>query len=106
VLEGQRSATKPRESRNLQDANLSNQFNLLHNIQSITNAPYEDEAGPKSGTRRDRARYARNSLRKHGKSNRASPGLYFAVTTDGDITSAMATLFNTAVKAIESHLSN
>ena len=36
----------------------------------------------------------------------ASPGLYFAVTTDGDITSAMATLFNTAVKAIESHLSN
>jgi len=36
----------------------------------------------------------------------ASTGLYFAVTTDGDITSAMATLFNTAVKAIESHLSN
>jgi hypothetical protein len=71
VLEGQRSATKPRESRNLQEANLSNKFNSLHNIQSVKNAPYEVEAGPKSGTRRDRARCARNSLRKHGKSNHA-----------------------------------
>jgi Flp pilus assembly protein TadG len=38
--------------------------------------------------------------------NCASPGLYFAVSTDDDVTSAMATLFSTAVQAIESHLSN
>lgn len=36
----------------------------------------------------------------------ASSGLYFAVSTDDDITSAMATLFKTAVQAMESHLSN
>jgi Flp pilus assembly protein TadG len=36
----------------------------------------------------------------------ASSGLYFAVTTSGDITSAMTTLFNTAVQSVESHLSN
>jgi Flp pilus assembly protein TadG len=36
----------------------------------------------------------------------ASTGLYFAVSTDGDITSAMKTLFSSAVQAIESHLSN
>jgi hypothetical protein len=71
VLEEQRSATKPREFRNLQDEILSNKFNSLHKIQSIKNAPYEDEAGPKSGTRRDRARCERNSLREHGKSNHA-----------------------------------
>jgi Flp pilus assembly protein TadG len=36
----------------------------------------------------------------------ASPGLYFAVSTDSDITVALTTLFNTAVQSIESHLSN
>ncbi|MBV8922221.1 TadE/TadG family type IV pilus assembly protein [Bradyrhizobium sp.] len=36
----------------------------------------------------------------------ASPGLYFAVSTDDDITSAMSMLFSTAIQAIESHLSN
>jgi len=36
----------------------------------------------------------------------ASPGLYFSVTTDDDITSAMNTLFTTAVQSVMSHLSN
>jgi Flp pilus assembly protein TadG len=36
----------------------------------------------------------------------ASSGLYFAVTTDDDITTAMTTLFKSAVQATESHLSN
>lgn len=36
----------------------------------------------------------------------ASPGLYFAVTTDDDITTAMNTMFTTAVQSVESHLSN
>jgi Flp pilus assembly protein TadG len=38
--------------------------------------------------------------------NCASSGLYFAVTTDNDITSALTTLFNSAVQSVESHLSN
>jgi hypothetical protein len=38
--------------------------------------------------------------------NCASSGLYFSVTTSGDIASAMTTLFNTAVQSVESHLSN
>ncbi|MBV8696285.1 TadE/TadG family type IV pilus assembly protein [Bradyrhizobium sp.] len=36
----------------------------------------------------------------------ASPGLYFGITTDDDITVAMTTLFNNAVQSIEAHLSN
>jgi hypothetical protein len=36
----------------------------------------------------------------------ASSGLYFGITTDQDITSALATLFNTAVQSVEAHLSN
>jgi len=36
----------------------------------------------------------------------ASPGLYFSVTTDDDITSAMNTLFTMAVQGVMSHLSN
>jgi Flp pilus assembly protein TadG len=38
--------------------------------------------------------------------NCASTGLYFSVDNSGDITSAMTTLFNTAVQRVESHLSN
>jgi len=38
--------------------------------------------------------------------NCASSGLYFAVTTDSDITSALTTMFNSAVQSVESHLSN
>ncbi len=36
----------------------------------------------------------------------ASPGLYFAVSTDDDITNAMTTLFKSAVQSVEPHLSN
>jgi hypothetical protein len=36
----------------------------------------------------------------------ASSGLYFSVTTDDDIISAMTMLFNTAVQSVESRLSN
>jgi len=36
----------------------------------------------------------------------ASSGLYFAVSTDDDITAAMTSLFKTAVQAVQSHLSN
>jgi Flp pilus assembly protein TadG len=36
----------------------------------------------------------------------ASSGLYFSITTDDDITSAMTTMFNAAVQSVESHLSN
>jgi len=36
----------------------------------------------------------------------ASPGLYFAVSTDQDVTSALSSLFNAAVQSVESHLSN
>jgi Flp pilus assembly protein TadG len=36
----------------------------------------------------------------------ASPGLYFAISTDQDITSALNSLFNAAVQSVESHLSN
>jgi Flp pilus assembly protein TadG len=36
----------------------------------------------------------------------ASPGLYFAISTNDDISSALASLFNSAVQRVESHLSN
>ena len=36
----------------------------------------------------------------------ASSGLFFTVTTSGDISSAMTTLFKTAVQSVEAHLSN
>ena len=36
----------------------------------------------------------------------ASSGLYYEVTTDQDISSALTSLFNAAVTSVESHLSN
>jgi Flp pilus assembly protein TadG len=36
----------------------------------------------------------------------ASSGLFFSVTTDNDITSALSALFNSAVQSVVSHLSN
>src|SRR5205823_5102311 len=36
----------------------------------------------------------------------ASSGLFFTVTTSGDISSAMTTLFKTTVQSVEAHLSN
>ena len=38
--------------------------------------------------------------------NCASAGLYFSVTTDNDITSALSAMFNSAVQSVQSHLSN
>jgi len=38
--------------------------------------------------------------------NCASSGLYFSISTNDDITSAMTTMFNAAVQSVESHLSN
>jgi Flp pilus assembly protein TadG len=50
-------------------------------------APYQSQIGP-------------------NLQNCASSGLFYTVTTDQDITSALTSLFNAAVKSTEAHLSN